>query len=258
MLISALLISIPFLTGLNGPDGLYAVTSGIYVCEETAGRILHVSYQGVVTVVAEGLFFPEGIHVEEDGRILVVEDTPSGRLLEINCDSVTTIAGDLCCAEGVTVHGDGSIWFTTGGIEGGSLFTSLWKVSGDSISNEYSLPSVFSFSDLVAAENGMIYICSESSGILGNVAVFKFDPSTSLLTPFVTGVTACEGIGMTEGNFPFYITGESGSVHRVDSTGTPFLLDYSFSTVEDVVFREGFIYVSEDGTGSIIKIELDE
>ncbi len=80
MLISALLISIPFLTGLNGPDGLYAVASGIYICEETAGRILHVTYQGIVTVVAEGLFSPEGIHVEDDRGGYSIRTAPGDQL----------------------------------------------------------------------------------------------------------------------------------------------------------------------------------
>jgi len=258
MVASLCLISISFLTGLHGPDGLYASSGGIYLCEETAGRILFVTYEGDVTVVAEGLFSPEGICVTEDGRILVVEDTKSGRLLEINNGFVNEIAGDLCCPEGVTVDAYGDIWFTTGGIEGGCLFTSLWRVVNGKPVVEYSLPSVFSFSDLGAAEDGMIYICSESSGIIGDVSVFSFDPSTSSLIPFVTGVAACEGIGMTEKGFPFYITGESGSVHKVDSAGRSTLLDHSFSTIEDVVVRGNHLFVSEDGTGSIIRLELND
>ncbi|MEA3265536.1 MAG: hypothetical protein U9P42_01145 [Candidatus Fermentibacteria bacterium] len=252
------LISISFLTGLSGPDGLYAAGSGIYICEETAGRVLFVTYEGDVTVAAEGLFSPEGICVTEDGRILVVEDTESGRLLEIYNGSVNTIADSLCCPEGVTVDIHGEIWFTTGGIQGGCLFTSLWRVVNGRPVVECSLPSVFSFSDLEAAEDGMIYICSESSGIAGDVAVFRFDPVTDSLIPFVTGITACEGIGMTDGRFPFYITGESGSVHRVDSTGRSTLLDHNFSTVEDVVVQGNHLFVSEDGTGSIIRLELNE
>lgn len=258
MVVSLYLISISFLTGLHGPDGLYAAGSGIYICEETVGRILFATYEGDVTVVAEGLFSPEGICVTEDGRILVVEDTKSGRLLEINNGSVNTIADGLCCPEGVTVDMHGEIWFTTGGIQGGCLFTSLWRFVNGRPVQEYSLPSVFSFSDLEAAEDGMIYICSESSGIVGDVAVFRFDPVTSSLIPFVSGVTACEGIGMTDGGFPFYITGESGSVYRVDSAGSATLLEHSFGAIEDVVVQGNHLFVSEDGTGSIIRLELNE
>lgn len=258
MLTFILIVSLPFLTGLNSPDGLYATENGIYICEETAGRILHVTANGTITPLVDGLSSPEGIHVEEDGRIFVVEDIVSGRLLRIDNGNITTLAADLCCPEGVAVDNRGTIWFTTGGIEGGSMFTTLWKITGSKPTIECSLPSIFSFSDLVAAEDGMIYICSESSGIFGNVAVFRFDPITSALTPFVTGVTACEGIGMTDGGFPLYITEESGSVFRVDSEGIPTLLASNLSSIEDVVIWNDQIFVSEDGTGSIIILDIDE
>ncbi len=258
MVVSVIVMFVPFLTGLNGPDGLCAIENGIYVCEENAGRIIHVTADGTVTVVAEGLIYPEGICATGDGRILVVEDVASGRLVEIYRGSVTTLTSDLCCPEGVTVDNQGTIWFTTGGIEGGSLFTTLWKISDSNPVRVYSLPSVFSFSDLEAAKDGMIYICSESSGIIGNVAVFRFDPAASVLTPFVTGVTACEGIGMTDGGFPFYITGESGSVFQVDSTGALSLVRGNLSTVEDVAVFNNQIFVSEDGTGSLLRLDVDE
>lgn len=258
MLTSALFLSVPFFTGLVGPDGLYASGNGIYICEETAGRILFINADGISTVLADGLFSPEGIHVTEDGRILVVEDTESGRLLEVNQGSVTVLVSDICCPEGVTVDNQGTIWFTSGGIEGGELYTTLWKVAGGNPTVEYFLPSVFSFSDLEAAENGMIYICSESSGIFGDVSVFRFDPRTSVLTPFVIGVTACEGIGMTGGGFPFYVTEESGSVFQVDSTGSLTLIECNLSSVEDVVVWKDQIYVSEDGTGSLVRLDLHE
>ena len=254
MLLLVFLFSAPFLTGLAGPDGIYCVEGNIYVCEENAGRVIHVAPDGAVTLIAEGLSSPEGIHVTVDGRVLVVEDTASGRLLEIDNDTVTTLAGELCYPEGVTVDKQGTIWFTTGGIQGGDLFTSLWKIQGSVLEKVFSLPSIFSFSDLEAADDGLIYICSESSGIFGNVAVFCFDPVTSELEPFVTGVVACEGLGMTDGTFPMFITGENGSVHRVDPTGAHILVEGNFSTVEDVAVCNDSIYITEDGTGSLLVV----
>ncbi|MCK5785669.1 MAG: hypothetical protein KAH54_03815 [Candidatus Sabulitectum sp.] len=254
MLLPVFLFSVPLLTGLAGPDGIYCVEGGIFVCEETAGRVIHVAPDGVLTVIAEGLSSPEGIHVTVDGRVLVVEDTASGRLLEIDNGNVVTLAGDLCYPEGVTVDEHGTIWFSTGGIEGGDLFTTLWKIHDSVHEKVFSLPSTFSFSDLEAANDGLIYICSESSGIFGNVAVFVFDPATSELEPFVTGVVACEGIGMTGGAFPMFITGENGSVHRVDPTGKHVLIEGNLSTVEDVAVFNDSIYITEDGTGSLLVI----
>ncbi|OPX28281.1 MAG: hypothetical protein B1H09_08060 [Gemmatimonadaceae bacterium 4484_173] len=250
--------ALPFLTGLNSPDGLSADGNGIYICEENAGRVLYAAFDGTVTVIAEELSSPEGICVTESGRILVVEDTEHGRLVELSGGSIVTLASDLCCPEGVTVDGSDDIWFTTGGIQGDCLFTTLWKLSEGDIIAEYSLPSVFSFSDVEAAVDGMIYVCSESSGLIGNVAVFQFNPASGELLPFVTGVSACEGICTTSGGFPLYITDESGSVYTVDSNGTPYFFTGGMETVEDVAVAGVRLFVSEDGTGSVLAVEAHE
>jgi sugar lactone lactonase YvrE len=251
-------IAFPFLAGLNSPDGLSAYGDGVYICEENAGRVLRAAFDGTVSVIAEELASPEGICVTEDGRILVVEDAEHGRLVELQGNSVVTLVSDLCCPEGVTVDESGDIWFTTGGIQGGCLFTTLWKLSEEEVSVEYSLPSAFSFSDVEAADDGMVYVCSESSGMLGNVAVFRFNPASGELSPFVTGVSACEGICTTAGGFPLYITDEGGSVYIVDTDGTPVLFQDGLETVEDVVVVNDRLFVSEDGTGSVLVLEAHE
>jgi len=252
------LVTLPFITGLNSPDGLSAGGGGICICEENAGRVLYAAFDGTVTVIAEELSSPEGICVTESGRIFVVEDAEHGRLVELMDDSVVTLVSDLCCPEGVAVDESGDIWFTTGGIQGGCLFTSLWKMSEAEVSVEYSLPSAFSFSDVEAVDDGMIYVCSESSGLFGSVAVFRFNPASGELLPFVTGVSACEGICTTAGGFPLYITDEGGSVYTVDTDGTPVLFQDGLETVEDVVVVNGRLFVSEDGTGSILVLEPHE
>jgi len=253
-MIPVLLISIPFLSGLQSPDGLCADSEAMYLCEETAGRVVRVTADGRTSVLADGLSSPEGICIDEGGRVLVVEDISSGRLIEVMNGVCTTLADDLNCPEGVTIDKNGVIWFTTGGFQGGSLFTSIWKLCSGEPQRVYSLPSVFSFSDLEAASDGSIYVCSESSGIVGSVAVFRFNPDSGLLTPFATGVNACEGLNMTDGGFPMYVTGESGEVFSVDSTGACSMIRNDLSTVEDVLVWNDQVFVSEDGTGSLIRI----
>ena len=257
-MIHVLLASIPFLAGLSSPDGLCSVGDDIYLSEEASGRILQISMDGSTAVIAEGLRSPEGIYATAWGSILVVEDNESGRLIEITDGVSVTLATDLCCPEGVTVDNQGVIWFTTGGFEGGSFFTTLWKMSEDMPIAAYSLPSAFSFSDLEASRDGMIYVCSESSGIVGNVSVFRFDPLCGEMIPFVIGIPYCEGIGMTDGGFPFYVTQESGALYSVDSTGSHSLLTDTLHSIEDVVVVNNQIFVSEDGTGSLLRLNLNE
>ncbi len=257
-MIHILLASIPFITGLSSPDGLCSTGNDIYLSEETSGRILQIYMDGSTAVIAEGLRSPEGIYATDGGGILVVEDTESGRLIEIEDGVSITLATELCFPEGVTVDNQGVIWFTTGGIEGGSFFTTLWKLSENIPVIVYLLPSVFSFSDLEASGDGKIYICSESSGIVGNVSVFRFDPLSGEMIPFVTGIPFCEGIGMTDGGFPFYVTQESGALYSVDSTGSHSLLTDTLHSIEDVVVVNNQIYVSEDGTGSLLRLNLNE
>ncbi len=257
-MIQVLLATISFITGLSSPDGLCSIGNDIYLSEETAGRILLVSSDGTIAVIAEGLHSPEGIFATVEGRILVVEDTELGRLIEIADGVPITLASDLCFPEGVTVDNQGVIWFTTGGIEGGELFTSLWRMSEDIPELVYSLPSAFSFSDLEASVDGMIYICSESSGIFGNVSLFRFDPIDGEMMPFVTGIPYCEGIGMTDGDFPLYLTEETGALYSVDSTGSHSLVIDNLHSIEDVVVVNNHIYVSEDGTGSLLRLDLNE
>lgn len=258
MISTILLLSFPVLTNLSGPDGLYSSENGIYICEETAGKILFFNEDSVVFLDVPGLQSPEGICVTQEGKILVVEDTPSGRLLEFNQGVLTVLADDLCCPEGITEDADGTVWFTTGGFEGGSVFTSLWRLEpGSTAERVYSLPSLFSFSDVEAADDGMVYICSESSGILGDVSVFRYNPDSGVLMPFVTGIPACEGIGTTGGCFPFYITEENGAVHKVDSMGTHTIFADSLSSVEDVAVYKGEVFVTEDGTGNLLRLETE-
>ena len=257
-MIHVLLATIPFVTGLSSPDGLSYADNYIYLSEETSGRILQVSMDGSTSVIAEGLHSPEGIHVTASGSILVVEDAENGRLIEIIDGVPLTLATKIFFSEGVTVDNQGVIWFTTGGFEGGSFFTSLWKMVEDLPVAVYSLPSVFSFSDLEASGDGMIYICSESSGLFGDVSVFRFDPLSGEMIPFVTGIPECEGIGMTDGEFPFYVTQESGVLYSIDSTGSHSLVTDNLHSIEDVVVVNNQLFVSEDGTGSLLRLNLNE
>lgn len=153
---------------------------------------------------------------------------------------------------------NGTVWFTTGGIEAGEIFSSLWKVENGVPHRIYSVLSLFSLSDMEISNSGIIYLCSEASGTSGPVSVLAFNPLDGTAVPFVESVPFCEGICMTEGEFPMYLASEKGTVFVVDSSGAAMVFMEGLSTIEDVAVLNNTLFVSEDGTGSILSFDLDE
>ncbi|MEQ1582045.1 MAG: SMP-30/gluconolactonase/LRE family protein [Steroidobacteraceae bacterium] len=83
---------------LQGPLGLaWAGTDAVYVTESTGGRVTRIALaDGAATPVAQGLKQPEGIAVDSDGTLLVVE-VDAKQIKRINAQSgeVTVIAANL-------------------------------------------------------------------------------------------------------------------------------------------------------------------
>jgi len=86
--------------GLTVPSGLAATDDDLWVADWATGMVLQVVTDGVTEdppkMIASGLAFPEGLAVEKDGSLLVVE-SGAGRLSRIDVDSgiVTTAAENL-------------------------------------------------------------------------------------------------------------------------------------------------------------------
>lgn len=242
------------ISGYDGADGLAAGHGRLYLCCEGDGTVL--SFDSTLTAQVEctGLNSPEGICVTEEGTVLVTEDMPGGRIISLSNGEIEVIASGLACPEGVACDSDGEIWFTTGGFQAGDFLTSLWRVQENGPVRVYSLPSVFSFSDMAIASDGMIYVCSESSGAFGNVSVFSFNPDSREFLPFAQGVPSCEGICLTDGGFPMYLVSEPGVVFSVNSSGTTSLLREVSGTLEDVIEFKGDLFASQDSSGSIVRV----
>ena len=83
-------------SNLTGPAGILAINNDLYVSDCFAGKVLKVIEKGAVLTnpveIATGLQGPEGMAVDKEGKILVVE-SGSGKLLCINLDdkSVTAV-----------------------------------------------------------------------------------------------------------------------------------------------------------------------
>jgi hypothetical protein len=242
----------------DSPDGLAVDGDRLLLCCEGSGEVVSIGRSLSGTVVADGLRSPEGICVTPSGEILVTEDAPSGRILSIADGEVDVRAEGMSCPEGVACDPLGNTWFTTGGFEAGDLLTSLWTISEGSPVRVYSLPSLFSFSDMAVSSEGMVYVCSESSGLAGRVAVFSYCTSSGVFLPFVTGVRCCEGICLTNGGFPMYLVSEDGGIFEVDSTGSAVQLAMIAGTPEDAVVFQGRLAVSDDTSGSILWFDLHE
>jgi len=71
------------------PDG-----TGLYVVESSAGRITHISFEGLRTTIAEGLQQPEGLAVDLDGSLIVTE---VGRQCVVRISLPLASKDDLAC-----------------------------------------------------------------------------------------------------------------------------------------------------------------
>lgn len=120
----------PLATGLDVPSGLAATDDDLWVADWATGVVWQIVADGVVLVapaaVASGLVQPEGLAVDQDGSLLVVE-SGAGRVSRIDLTSgaVTVVAEDLALGaappagwpptwlfNGVTVGEQGDIYVT--------------------------------------------------------------------------------------------------------------------------------------------------
>ncbi|WP_214410272.1 SMP-30/gluconolactonase/LRE family protein [Sphaerisporangium fuscum] len=84
------------------------------------GRLLRAATDGSVTVVAEGIEFPNGLAFLDDGRTLIVAETSAQRLTAFTVDSDGTLGdrrlyADIAGLVGVDARPDG-IWATPHGV----------------------------------------------------------------------------------------------------------------------------------------------
>jgi hypothetical protein len=94
--------------GLAGPDGLAFGPDGLYVAEETAGRVRRIGSGGSLTTVMTGLANPEGLAFDDQDNLYVVEDIKGGRVVKRSSSGLTTtLVSGLDNPEGIT-------WFPTG------------------------------------------------------------------------------------------------------------------------------------------------
>lgn len=260
--------------GLRSPDGLAFDPAGtLYVAEELAGRVSSVAPDGSATPIVSGLDHPEGIAFDPDGNLYIVEDRQHGRVLRVSpSGTLSVLMTDREAPEGIAYATNGTIYITESNIQ----FTDApfdYRTRITAITSAGKAITVrsdvifWSYSGITIGADGMLYVANEAAetnsyGVSGHDSIFKVDPASGKRTLAASNLFAPEGLRFGAGNtFPLYVIEENlgngaGRLSRVEANGdhTPFCT--GFLSIEDVIIdQSGRIYVSEDGSGSIIQIE---
>jgi sugar lactone lactonase YvrE len=125
----------PLASGLVWPGGLAATDTDLWVADWGTGTISQIAGDGAPRVVASGLAFPEGMAVDRDGSLLVVEPG-AGKLIRIDpaTGERTTMADGLATdvqgpaslnasdLSSVAVDSAGTIFVSAAGSEGSVIY----------------------------------------------------------------------------------------------------------------------------------------
>jgi len=283
-----------YAAGLVAPDGLAFDPNGVlYVAEEMAGRISQVGAGGSITPVITGLTNPEGIAFDDAGSLYIVEDAQAGRLIKRTSDSLTTtLAADLDAPEGVVWTPDGTLYVTESNAEFVTDLTALQtRIASVSPSGAVSriitnTPTIdgadvafWSYAGITVGPDGSLYVTNELAGVERSYvvvpgftltlhitdSVFTVDPSAGARRPFASGLASPEGLRFSaDDGFPLYVAeedigGGAGRLSRVGPDGSHSPLCTGFFSIEDVaVDQSGWLYVSEDTSGLVIRIRPSE
>jgi glucose/arabinose dehydrogenase len=284
--------------GLVSLDGLAISPDGIvHVAEERVGRVTRISAAGGVTPVLTGLDHPEGIAFDpQTGELYVVEDREHGRLIARAADgTVSTLAGDLEAPEGIAWT-EGALYLTESTLEYAQPLDLRTRVSAFSspvgltpvITNTPVLSGtqvhVWSYAGIAAGPDDRLYVTNELSGyeethaivvipdiltvtltLTTSDSIFAIDPRAGTRELVASGLTAPEGLRFSsDGGYPLFVAEEDagsgrGRITAIQADGGHAPFCTGFMTIEDVVVDEqGNLYVSEDSSGMVIRIEREQ
>jgi uncharacterized repeat protein (TIGR01451 family) len=255
--------------GLSSPDGLaFSPTGVLYVVEEQAGRVRRVAPDGSLTTVLSGLQQPEGIAFDDSGSLYVVEDVENGRVIKWTAGvGGTTLATDRDGPEGVVWAPDGTVYITESNVQFAGNYSNFRThvtavSSAGGVTRILTNTIAWSYAGIAIGPDGYLYVTNEFSGRVTDDSIFVIDPETGARTLFASGLVVPEGLRFSVGGgFPLYVAEEgveagSGRLSQVEADGSRGTLCTGFQHIEDVVLdREGRLYVSEDPTGLVIRIE---
>jgi sugar lactone lactonase YvrE len=244
----------------------------LHVAEETAGQVSRIESDGSVTPVITGLANPEGIAFDNTGNLYVVEDIQGGRLVKMATDGITiTLATGLDAPEGVVWASDGTLYITESNVQFASIPPDLPRTRVTAVSPLGEVTRIltdtlyWSYAGITMGSNGLLYVTNEASGVGTHDSIFTVDPATPMTrTLFASNLVTPEGLRFAaNGEFPLYVAeentgGGAGLLSWVEANGSHMPFCTGFYSIEDVIQDEdGRLYVSEDGSDSVIVIEAD-
>jgi uncharacterized repeat protein (TIGR01451 family) len=237
------------------------------VAEEATGQVGRINQDGSVSPVLTGLQHPEGVAFDDQGNLYVVEDVADGRVVKRAADgTVSILSTNRDAPEGVAWAPNGTLYITESNVQFASPLeyrTSVTAIDSVGGTSQVRTDALFwSYAGIVVGPEGFLYVTNEASGTGTNDSIFIVNPASGSRTRFVSGLNTPEGLRFSPGgHFPLFVAEEedgdaAGRLSRVDADGdhTPFCT--GFLDLEDVALdTQGRLYVSEDGSGSVILIE---
>lgn len=256
------------LTGVVMPEGIvFDAFGNLFVVEDiTNGRVVKRDSNGLTSTIVSGLAAPEGIVWVEDGSV-------AGRLYVTESNVEQALSMSSTTASDYRTH---VTWVSPTG-----TFTRVLTTTAI-ITPTFIPPSVeaqlWSYSGLTIGPDGRLYVANELAGQeiittymgvpfhgFSSQSLFAVVTTTlpATLTAFTDdGLLAPEGPRFSDGGgFPMYVAEENigndeGRVSRVLADGSHAPFCSGFFSIEDVLEApDGSLYVSEDTSGLVIRIQ---
>lgn len=261
--------------GLDSPEGItFDERGNLYVVEDKPmGRLIQHQSNGLTTTIATGLESPEGViwtanGSDNQGTLYLTEQILEKGLTvsSTNATDYQTYVTMVPLSSGIKTR-----ILTTTAIITPTIFPP-------------NVEALFwSYSGIAYGPDNLIYLANELAGqateteiLFNNIPVpFKANTTDSIFTinpntptaqiGFTRGLTVVEGIRFSaDGNFPLYAVEENsattkGRLVQMNEQGEITVICTNFEGLEDVVQDDmNNLYVSEDGTGLVIKISAPQ
>lgn len=283
------------LKGLQGPDGiaLNAESGDIFVTEENAGAIYCIRPNGSRKVICDGatpiyeddgksrklvggLRSPEGLALDKQGKLYVVEDIPGGRLISFDLGKHTPGRGFVGEVVPLPVENTQFAWESVDVSPQGELL--LAGSTLDSLAGQEGKTDLFRGAVLYRDANGNWWMPLAHAMASYSAACFSSDGNYAFFASEIPGSVGCldlrthflrtylsnktfhspEGVCALPGGAAL-VAEESGKIYWLDPTSDKIQLLYdNGGTIETVLWDDvrHRLLVTDDQTGRLLSLEF--